>query len=225
MQHLINKSSSKNKSVSNIDDEWNMFLLGNTNNETTNHEQSKIKNKKYNDKNNNNNEQKNNSKMAPDQGDDIDIDIDNLVDLHVEEQEDENEFVNEDECPNCTPIYISTKTNISYLNSPIDIKNIFWDIPIIEYSDAREGIIKKQIKLNSFTVDELKDIQIRLTKEKYFEEHIITHIDNTNSENEYNDHSKRIIFKDIRKISIGLSKKDIICYRNKKKVRFIIVLY
>lgn len=220
MQHLINKSSSKNKSVSNIDDEWNMFLLGNTNNETTNHEQSKIKNKKYNDKNNNNNEQKNNSKMAPDQGDDIDIDIDNFVDLHVEEQEDENEFVNEDECPNCTPIYISTKTNISYLNSPIDIKNIFWDIPIIEYSDAREGIIKKQIKLNSFTVDELKDIQIRLTKEKYFEEHIITHIDNTNSENEYNDHSKRIIFKDIRKISIGLSKKDIICYRNKKKSAF-----
>ena len=132
----------------------------------------------------------------------------------------ENDFSEKEECPKCTSIYISTKTNIAYLNSPIDIKNIFWEIPIIPYSYANEGIIKKQIKFNSLCANELKEIQSRLSKETYFEEHIITHIDNTNNENSYNDHSKRIIFKDIRKISIGLSKKDIMSYRNKKKSAF-----
>ena len=30
--------------------------------------------------------------------------------------------------PDATPIYISTKSKIAYLNSPIDL-NIFWNIP------------------------------------------------------------------------------------------------
>ena len=32
--------------------------------------------------------------------------------------------------PKCSDLYISTKTMIGYLNSPVDLINIFWQIPI-----------------------------------------------------------------------------------------------
>jgi hypothetical protein len=113
--------------------------------------------------------------------------------------------------PKATDIYISTKTKIAYLNSTIDLKSIFWSIPIINYYQPTNGVIKKQMKFNSLTIEELDFIQDKIKNEKYFEEHIITHIDNP---------SGRIKFKDIRKISIGISKKDIMSYRCKKKSAF-----
>jgi hypothetical protein len=113
--------------------------------------------------------------------------------------------------PKCSDIYISTKTKIAYLNNPVDLNKVFWNIPIIEYSQPNNGVVKKQIKLNSNTVEEYNEIQQKLVGISYFEEHIITHIDNPNG---------RIKFKDTRKISIGLSKKDIMSYRSKKKSAF-----
>jgi hypothetical protein len=113
--------------------------------------------------------------------------------------------------PKATEIYISTKTKIAYLNMTIDLKKIFWIIPTIDYYRPINGVIKKQMKFNSFTRDEVEIIQDKLKDESYFEEHIITHIDNP---------SGRIKFKDIRKISIGISKKDIMSYRSKKKSAF-----
>jgi len=109
--------------------------------------------------------------------------------------------------PEATDIYISTKSKIAYLEQPIDLK-IFWDIPVLPYATPQNGVIKKQIKINSKTQEELSEIQQRLEKELYFEEHIMSHIDNP---------SGRIKFKDIRKITIGMSKKDIMSYRSKKK--------
>ena len=44
----------------------------------------------------------------------------------------------EDIKPICTNIYISTKTKISYLNTPVDIKKVFWSIPISPYSTPQE---------------------------------------------------------------------------------------
>jgi len=113
--------------------------------------------------------------------------------------------------PISSDIYISTKTKISYLNSNIDLKKIFWDVPIIPYYKPCNGVVKKQMKFNSFTSDELLCVQEKLKGENYFEEHIITHIDNP---------SGRIKFKDTRKISIGVSKKDLLSYRCKKKSAF-----
>jgi len=54
-------------------------------------------------------------------------------------------------------------------------------------------------------------IQENIKKELYYEEQIITSINNPNG---------RIKFKDIRKITIGISKKDILSYRSKKKQAF-----
>jgi hypothetical protein len=115
--------------------------------------------------------------------------------------------------PKASDIYISTKTKISYLTMPIDLKAVFWAIPIMPYAKPCEGIIKKQIKINSTTPQELADVQEKLKNytEAYYEEHIITSIDNPTG---------RIAFKDIRKISIGISKKDLTSYRCKKKSAF-----
>ena len=115
------------------------------------------------------------------------------------------------ETPKATNIYISTKTKIAYLNTTVDLKKIFWDVPVINYAKPQNGVIKKQMKFNSFTKEELEEIQSNLTTDHYFEEHIITHIDNP---------AGRIKFKDIRKISIGISKKDIMSFRCKKKSAF-----
>jgi len=117
----------------------------------------------------------------------------------------------ETETPKASNIYISTKTKIAYLNIPISLKEIFWKIPIIPYSKPCNGVIKKQIKFNSSTFEELLIIQEKLKNEIYYEEHIITSINNPTG---------RIKFKDIRKISIGISKKDIMSYRCKKKSAF-----
>lgn len=121
------------------------------------------------------------------------------------------EILDEGMVPKPTEIYISTKTKIAFLDSPIDLKAVFWEIPVIPYCRPMNGVVKKQMKFNSTTKEELEEIQQRVQLEPYFEEHIITHIDNP---------SGRIKFKDIRKMSIGISKKDIMSYRCKKKSAF-----
>jgi len=113
--------------------------------------------------------------------------------------------------PKATNIYISTKTKIAYLNNIIDLKSVFWNIPVIPYAKPCNGVIKKQMKFNSTMQEELNFIEEKVKKETYYEENIITHIDNP---------SGRIKFKDIRKVSIGISKKDIMSYRCKKKSAF-----
>lgn len=119
--------------------------------------------------------------------------------------------LNNEEIPKATDIYISTKSKIAYLNREIDLKEIFWNIPIVPYAMPKNGVIKKQIKFNSTTQEEVDIIQENLKKELYFEEQVLTSINNPNG---------RIKFKDIRKISVGISKKDIMSYRSKKKSAF-----
>jgi len=111
----------------------------------------------------------------------------------------------------CGPIYISTTTKIAHLNREIDIKQVFWNIPVIRYVDPVEGVIKKQIKFSTTSKDEYEEIMKRISREKCCDNQEIEHIDNPEG---------RIKFKDQRKISVGISKKDIMCYRSKKKRAF-----
>jgi len=114
--------------------------------------------------------------------------------------------------PKCTPIYISTKTKISYLSKPIAIHDAFWKIPILKYAIPKEGIIKKQMKFSTTDPAELAAIQSMLKQEAAcVNEFVIEHIENPDG---------RIKFKDQRKISIGLCKKDIVSYRIKQKRAF-----
>jgi TATA-box binding protein (TBP) (component of TFIID and TFIIIB) len=79
------------------------------------------------------------------------------------------------------------------------------------YSVPQNGIIKKQIKLKSKTAEDLAKVQEDLKKELYYEERIIKHIDNPKG---------RIKFKDTRKITVGISKKDIMSSKAKKSKAF-----
>jgi hypothetical protein len=129
----------------------------------------------------------------------------------IEINEDKNEIHTEDNTPKCNAIYISTKTNISYLNQAIILGDIFWKLPIIPYHIPKEGIIKKQMKFNSLSQEELDNVDKNIKEYDLVEQQIITRIINPEG---------RIKFKDVRKISIGLCKKDITSYRSKKKGAF-----
>lgn len=115
------------------------------------------------------------------------------------------------ETPKSSDIYISTKTKISYLDRKINLHKVFWDIPIIPYHIPKIGVVKKQMKFNSASQEELDSMQAKLPKDVHTDEHIISRIVKNEG---------RIKFRDVRKISIGLCKKDITSYRCKKKQAF-----
>lgn len=123
-----------------------------------------------------------------------------------------NSLDNSKQIPKASDIYISTKTKIVYLNEKnIDIQSIFWNIPIIPYYLPQNGIIKKQIKFSCSSEEELNIIKTNLNNINDYDEQIIEHVNNPHG---------RIKFRDQRKISIGLSKKDILSCRSKKKRAF-----
>jgi hypothetical protein len=115
----------------------------------------------------------------------------------------------------CTSLKISTKTMISYLNCPIDLKDIFWKIPLIRYHEPTTGVIKKQMKFNSLTAEEVNEINthkaVYEANKEHVDEYIISQINNPDG---------RIKFKDIRKLSFGICRKDMTSYRSKKKSAF-----
>lgn len=123
-----------------------------------------------------------------------------------------NDIATLKECiPKCSPLNISTKTKISYLNYPINLKFVFWRIPLIKYQDPSCGVIKKQMKFNSVTMEEVNEIIQEKTNYDYVDDYIINQIHTTDG---------RSKFKDIRKVSIGICKKDITSYRCKRKSAF-----
>lgn len=112
----------------------------------------------------------------------------------------------------CSELYISTKTKVLFLNRPIDINRIFWDIPITEYWKPEQGVIKKQMKISSSNHEERDRLNERLAGTAYYTETVIKQIDNPEA--------RRIKFKDERKITIGMSRKDIVNARGKVKNAF-----
>ena len=117
------------------------------------------------------------------------------------------------ECaPKCEELYISTKTRVLYLNQHIDIHKVFWNLIIHPYNTLENCIIKKQMKIVSNSTEEYNNYKERLKDIKYYKENIIKQIDNPSA--------RRIKFKDERKITIGLSRKDILNFRGKIKNAF-----
>ena len=111
----------------------------------------------------------------------------------------------------CTELYISTQTKISYLNMPIVLNDVFWKIPILPYHMPSNGVVKKQMKFNSNTQEEVDDILKKSQDYTFVNQHIINQIIKPDG---------RIKFKDVRKVSVGLCKKDITSSRCKKKSAF-----
>ena len=116
------------------------------------------------------------------------------------------------EIPKCGPIYISTQTKIAFLNQSVDLNNIFWKIPIIDYCHPTDGgVIKKSMKISSQTDAEIEILNKHIASEP----NVIVH-DMTKSKKSL----KKQKFKDIRKINVGISKKDIISIKKKVKKCF-----
>ena len=118
------------------------------------------------------------------------------------------------EMPKCSSIYISTKTRTCELNSTIDLYNIFWKLKIIKYHTPAEGIIKKSMKFNCNNEEEVKILEDNL--EKYKEPNMLVNI--ISQVNQVKGSKKK--FKDVRKIDMGLCRKDLISFRKKKKGAF-----
>lgn len=140
-----------------------------------------------------------------DEGDDTDI-----FKEHINEPAD-HKMINVD-VPICQELYISTTTKVLFLNMPIDISGMFWKLPVLDYGMPNNGIVKKQMKIISKTPEDYEKYKERLECLKYYKEHIIKQI--------HNPSARRMKFKDERKITVGLSKKDIMNCRGKTKNAF-----
>ena len=125
----------------------------------------------------------------------------------VNEEKKDNNFV-----PKCSDIYISTQTKTGALDKTIDLEDIFWKLPIIPYHEQKEGIIKKIIKINSENEEQVAKLEKHISEQKYVKAEILSKINTVTG--------KVKKFKDIRKIIVGMSKKDLINVRKKKKSAF-----
>jgi TATA-box binding protein (TBP) (component of TFIID and TFIIIB) len=110
--------------------------------------------------------------------------------------------------PDPSPLHFSTQTFIAQLNRQVDLKELFWNVEIIPYDLHEPGICKKQMKFTSFSPKEVEDLIVRLDKHPLKQVHIIRTVNTIEK------------FKDIRKISIGLCKKDLTPNRVKQKGAF-----
>jgi len=182
--------------MNNIDKEWNQYLFSQG---LETHERENIKTK---------------IKIKEDQ-------------THVNMDKKEIQLIPDNEIsPKCNELIISTKTKVLFLNTEVDIHKIFWDIPIIEYGNPTTGVLKKQIKVVSKTEEEYQEYRKKIENIPFYREHIIKKIANpvvsqtTEKDESWFRVSRRIKFKDERKITIGISKKDIMNCRLKSKNAF-----
>jgi len=114
--------------------------------------------------------------------------------------------------PKCEDLYISTKTKVLFLNQAIDIADVFWNLNVINYGTPTDGIVKKQMKIVCNSELEFEAYKQKTKNLKYFTENIVKQIKNPTA--------RRIKYKDERKITIGISKKDIMNCRGKVKNAF-----
>ena len=90
----------------------------------------------------------------------------------------DDENIKNENIPKVSDIYISTKTKIAYLSHEIDLHSVFWKINILDYHKPEEGVIKKQMKFNLNSSEELDSMKSKLLNLKNVDEYIITQIVN-----------------------------------------------
>ena len=129
------------------------------------------------------------------------------------EAEDEGEDTMENRTE-CEELYISTQTKIFFLNiATLNVEKIFWNTKILPYSEPKNGVIKKQIRFIFKDKVSFEEYVIHRDKELYYTEKIMKQIDNPTA--------RKIKYKDVRKLTVGVSKKDIMNCHGKNKNAFI----
>lgn len=122
--------------------------------------------------------------------------------------------IKQDEAPECSPIYISTKTKIGYLNQSIPLEDMFWAIDVLpSYATPSVGIVKKEMKFKNVSKDALDALISKIDNipsGPYVQQNVKTHMETDGT----------MKFKDIRKVSVGLCKKQMTSFRSKVKGAF-----
>jgi hypothetical protein len=135
------------------------------------------------------------------------------------------------ECPKPSPLVISTKTKCLFLSVPIPIYDVFWGVPVLPYWKPEEGVIKKQTKIICSSSEEYEEYQnkLRALDPDTYEEKVIKFVDNAGyvpNEEEVEGlkplsktaaNRRKIKYKNERKITIGMCKKDVLNVRRKEK--------
>ena len=181
-----------------IDDEWKQFLMNQNNDDCSNW----------------------NPIMIPDLSSGDDTIEDNLDSDSEFSRDNDDQHLSTHTMPTgsvrnpCEELYISTQTQIFFLNiSYIDVDNIFWNTPILEYGIPHNGVLKKQMRIVCDTKEQFNTYQEQLKTYSYYTEKIMKQIDNPKA--------RKIKYRDVRKLTIGISKKDIMNCHGKNKNAFI----
>lgn len=146
--------------------------------------------------------------------------------------------------PECSPLAISTKTKCLYLNAPIPIYDVFWLVPTLPYWKPENGVVKKQTKIICASPEEFEAYQRRLEAmdPAIYEEKVIKFVDNAgyvpSEEQTAQDmgepkstapgwtrpllsktaaNRRKLKYKNERKLTIGMCKKDVLNVRRKEK--------
>ena len=146
--------------------------------------------------------------------------------------------------PECSPLAISTKTKCLYLNAPIPIYDVFWLVPTLPYWKPENGVVKKQTKIICASPEEFEAYQRRLEAmdPTVYEEKVIKFVDNAgyvpSEEQTAQDmgepkstapgwtrpllsktaaNRRKLKYKNERKLTIGMCKKDVLNVRRKEK--------
>ncbi len=198
-----------------VDDEWSSYLTGQNNgfNFSLDSTSKKIEKETFEKKISINLEKKESKivKSEYESDNDSEYEFDGELCREIGNKNILNDLIS-DTIPKCDDLYISTKTKVVFLNQEINIHKIFWDIPVIEYWKPCDGVVKKQMKIVSKTKEEFNEYMEKIKNIPYYTENNIKTIDNPTA--------RRIKFKDERKITIGVSKKDIMNCRGKVKYAF-----
>jgi hypothetical protein len=120
-------------------------------------------------------------------------------------------------CPKASDIYISTKTKIAFMDTPVDLNDLFWFVPVVQFVRPVEGVISKQIKVSSATPEAQEGIRRgyegMVARSEYrginTSYRVMNHIDTTETT------TKR--YKHTVKISCGMSNKHVTSFRAKEK--------
>ena len=111
--------------------------------------------------------------------------------------------------PTPSAIYISTKTYIAFLDDrQIDLAPLFWRLPVIPYNTRATGVIKKQMKFSSTTREAVAEVEAGISAYEYSTTQVMHHSESADK------------FKDVRKVTAGISKKDMLTFRVKPKGAF-----
>lgn len=145
----------------------------------------------------------------------------NINDTEERDNTPTNEKLEIAECPKCSDIRISTKVKVMLLNvKSLDIYYVYWELPMIKYWEQQEGIIKKQIKYTCYSKEEYDKLLCKITKDNLMSVVTLKHVEKELTNHHKSEDEQQSVFKNVSKITIGMSNKEILNYRTKQKGAF-----